>query len=78
MHKVDEDGIQVGKGGPGIHIEAQLLLKVTAKADLCAKREEEDRSAFLASLTALMFIAQLQTGRSLRLSLIFQAFRGCD
>ena len=34
MHKVCKHKIQVVEGSPGLHVEAQLLLKVTTKADL--------------------------------------------
>ena len=38
MDEVHKDRVQVGEVGAGLHKEAQLLLKVAAKADLKHKQ----------------------------------------
>lgn len=49
LDKVSEYGIKVGKGGPGITVKRQHLLKVTAKVDTVDKSDGQlaDLSLFV-------------------------------
>ena len=38
-----QNTVQVGEGGPGVHVEAELLFKVMAKANLWGGRGGEGR-----------------------------------
>ncbi len=55
MNKVDKDWIEVGECSSSLHIKAELLFKVSPKADLEEEEEEEiNRSPMLANTAGLV------------------------